>query len=1649
MPLTATFAADLDAFTKSIERGIVTLQTFERATKTGVRAVARELESISGQRLAVEATRMAESIKRLGGEFGIAGGLAKLLPDELQRVQRTIERTAEKATLLGETLPPSLRALRDEVSKLPKPTDDAAISFGKLVASYVSAEAIVGGVTTAFQAYVGFLRESLSEFIEAEAAQSRLTAAMRAQGLATPEVAAQYAALTRQFAQTTTFSGDLLTEMQALLVQVGDVMPSQMEDALRAATDLSAGLGIDLRTATEAVAKALEGNTGSLQRYGIAIDAASLAAKGADAVFEGIARRVGGQAAAEVGTYAGQLQQLAEAWRDLQEAVGRFLAESPEVMGAVGGLNLLLQDMTRDSGEAKTALGQLWDVWNEVITLGGQAEEIPMLNAATKALRELAHQAEAARARAAALAKETPFQQMGQDLPRITAGMALFTQLAEQDAEARQRAVDVQRRHNEALSQFGGQAAIERARELIRVLHDLGGPTKVLPSQLATLSAAFREAAAAAQTQGHARLAHDYELLSRTMDPVIQFQQRWNVTIGEFVTRNPSYTEAIREQLSLLERQPEAIHLGILAIHRYMDLWSEFKTVAQDPPGAAARKRWWEIDEDALTQQRASLRELGQAFSQLAQVTDSELVRSLAEVANQMAIGAEAGALFRTSLRQLTAGGIANTIAGLQSMVSAALAASAALASATDQAGRGRRAASGAAVGAQIGGSIVPGYGHLIGAGVGALVGALRNPSFEDVMERVGRGWGVKISEGLARGIADTAKTLFQGNRQAAELFSLDQILGEAGGLDAGNLDRFTRRLRDVFSLIETRQFTIAQGARVLEENWRAFADAGTDASGRLSEGLREILLLHREFGIEVRGITEYLAGQAAAAINGFSAAAEGMVDPWIALGEEIAETRTAIEAIENGRGSGNLNELVSRHAELLAQQASEAERAGQALSDLGVIALSTYGAAIDAGSSHAEAIGAALPGLSSLAKAYEALGLSIDDVGLASLLLQGTLLEKNPQLVAGIDGLSQSMIGLHNMGLLNVDTFAAMQRLGVQMYTRLQGEVAALDGETRDALLPMQGFLQEAAKQAQLLGIPLDANLQILIDQSKALGVWQEQGKTVTQLMLDGMERLNVTMERLVALLGGEMPRSAGDAERALRDLVNRSAPGLEDLADRVRDIIEERSPTGLEGVATYAGYAADAIVEMARRAAPALDRLSGLASSVAAKFERFAGTSVVRGLTGALSALRAIQRDDLQDAANFGLAKFQGSGGLTGKLSSLSREVQLLGLTDLPKELRGLAFQLQDEIAALGPNPDLYAEQWERARQILQSSLRFQLEDLELARKDEIAALGRLPADYAREYTKSLAKLEADFAKTNERLQLDRQKDLQDLARVAAQYGITKAEALALLERQHADAVSDARDRFDEERERLGMTPAEYAEAYGAAAAAVNEQYAQLKRRAEERAQFEIDQLGLLPDEYRRQYDSIVQLVGQKYQLMADAAATSAGQAIDSWAAVVEAYKEMFKYLPGMPGSSTTAGGRAYSLNDAIADAQAFALANVGHTLSAEQLGQLQSMFSGELTKENVQRFLEQALAQHRAGTLYLDSGGLVPRGSDRVPAMLTPGEAVLSTQAVDRLTRGDWPRSGEGVTQVIYVMLDGQILAEQTAQHLPRVLELRGVR
>lgn len=123
------------------------------------------------------------------------------------------------------------------------------------------------------------------------------------------------------------------------------------------------------------------------------------------------------------------------------------------------------------------------------------------------------------------------------------------------NAEAADEAAKKAKAFADELKKLGGRDALAGAQEVVKQLGAMGGPLNVMPSQLGQMAEKLREGAQAALLMGKADLANQYTKLADTLNPIILFQQRYNVTIGEYITQTPTavaLTEDLNEQLHRL-----------------------------------------------------------------------------------------------------------------------------------------------------------------------------------------------------------------------------------------------------------------------------------------------------------------------------------------------------------------------------------------------------------------------------------------------------------------------------------------------------------------------------------------------------------------------------------------------------------------------------------------------------------------------------------------------------------------------------------------------------------------------------------------------------------------------------------------------------------------------------------------------------------------------------------------------------------------------------------------------------------------------------------------------------------------------------------------------------------------------------------------
>jgi hypothetical protein len=346
--LTASFEADFSSFYDACKQAVVELKSFETGASQVEDKLDRMTNKFSGQKVIQDAQLMAEAIERLGG-------VSTLTEAELARVGRVANEAVEKMQALGMDVPKGMEELAAATKGAGDSTESLSVSVGNLAASYITAEAAIKLAEMAYAALVDSVKAVIAAASEGEEAESGLLAALKAQGTAVPSVVAAYDDYAKALQQTTIYSDTAAKAAETLLVQIGGVMPKDMERALKASADLAAVLKIDLSSAAMMVAKAAEGQTGALSKAGVVIAGTKDGAADFTSVLDQLEAKLHGSAEAAGTTFAGSLAKLENAWGSLLEATGRVIVNNATFAEAVKGITELVADNTSELNENATA----------------------------------------------------------------------------------------------------------------------------------------------------------------------------------------------------------------------------------------------------------------------------------------------------------------------------------------------------------------------------------------------------------------------------------------------------------------------------------------------------------------------------------------------------------------------------------------------------------------------------------------------------------------------------------------------------------------------------------------------------------------------------------------------------------------------------------------------------------------------------------------------------------------------------------------------------------------------------------------------------------------------------------------------------------------------------------------------------------------------------------------------------------------------------------------------------------------------------------------------------------------------------------------------------------------------------------------------
>jgi hypothetical protein len=342
----------------------------------------------------------------------------------------------------------------------------------KKFTKFVQSAAGLFGAAAAFKMLTSVVKDLVKAGLENEQNELKLATAMKISGQAAAGQVKQLTGLAKALSLVTTYTDDETVAAMTTLTEVGSVSAKGMRELIPLVQDLASGLGMDLGTASDLVAKTLSGNTGALGRYGIKIKETKDPVERFSEVVKTLTERFGGMSEAMAASAGGGLKQITQQFDELKEAVGTRLLQT--FKGTIAALSsrvnadVVLGIKTAEVGSPEEATAYLKTLRTELDRLRAAAKADPSLllhpshttvSATVKRIADLQNKIEGL-TRFMAGWKEAEIE-----MPPV---LARTTEQTEAAAKAAQKLTDERKKEAQTIADTGERARNEEWNDIIK-----------------------------------------------------------------------------------------------------------------------------------------------------------------------------------------------------------------------------------------------------------------------------------------------------------------------------------------------------------------------------------------------------------------------------------------------------------------------------------------------------------------------------------------------------------------------------------------------------------------------------------------------------------------------------------------------------------------------------------------------------------------------------------------------------------------------------------------------------------------------------------------------------------------------------------------------------------------------------------------------------------------------------------------------------------------------------------------------------------------------------------------------------------------------------------------------------------------------------
>ncbi len=163
---------------------------------------------------------------------------------------------------------------------------------------------------------------------EEESALKSLNFALVSTGRLAKDSVKDFQEFSKVLSQTSGIQDDVIIQNAALLQSLSGLTNDGLKKATQAAVDLAAVTGKDLSTVTNAIAKAANGSTEALAKFGIQVEKGKTEAETFANALDKIQTRFGGAASQQVNTFSGALNKVSISFNDLLKELGKIFTQN-------------------------------------------------------------------------------------------------------------------------------------------------------------------------------------------------------------------------------------------------------------------------------------------------------------------------------------------------------------------------------------------------------------------------------------------------------------------------------------------------------------------------------------------------------------------------------------------------------------------------------------------------------------------------------------------------------------------------------------------------------------------------------------------------------------------------------------------------------------------------------------------------------------------------------------------------------------------------------------------------------------------------------------------------------------------------------------------------------------------------------------------------------------------------------------------------------------------------------------------------------------------------------------------------------------------------------------------------------------------------